>query len=205
MRKRHRYDEIQTWPVDDEGWYQGQNGFRVKIGPYASVDPSVWIGSHVSIGPHVDIDSCVLIGPRVRIGIGSWICSRAEIGPFVKICSHVRIGSGVLIGSDVRIDSFVKIGDDVKIGPRVRIDPEVTINTTPFYREGSRYCIAYCGKPGYLRSECLHLPITEWLEKAEEIAEEHDYSPEQQVEYRGYVEEAAAWMRKHRVFKEATP
>jgi hypothetical protein len=56
-------------------------------------------------------------------------------------------------------------------------------------------CSSDLNSPGFVSSGCLTDSLAWWLENIEQCAEENNYTPQQQKEYRLHIEHIAAWMR----------
>jgi len=62
----------------------------------------------------------------------------------------------------------------------------------PLYFTGSWYWMGFVS-PGIIKSGCIERPVAWWDENVERCAEEYEYTPEQQKEYRMYVDLLIAW------------
>ena len=144
---------------------------------------------------------------------GGWVTYSASVPASCHIDATATVGSNCTLGSDCtlgsncRLGSYCRLGSNCTLGSYCRLGSGTTTrgrhNHSPLYLQGSRYWISFV-EPGIVRSGCIEQPIEWWLEHVERCAAEHDYTGEQQVEYRLLIELMAAWMRHYGVFEPVT-
>jgi carbonic anhydrase/acetyltransferase-like protein (isoleucine patch superfamily) len=118
-------------------------------------------------------DTAELEKREITIGDGAYIGDGSRIGDGAYIGARSRLGDGADLGAWSRIGDGAYIGDGAK--------PVI------IYIIGSRVPVSYWGEDR-VDIGCQHRSIGEWLTGYEEIADKHEFTPEQIAEYRGYVE-----------------
>ena len=56
----------------------------------------------------------------------------------------------------------------------------------------------------YIRIGCERWPVEHWLENYQVIGEKHNYTPEQIIEYRGYIDLCAQFLANYKVEEKQT-
>jgi len=136
------------------------------------------------------VENTAIVDATAYVGTGATICGRARIAGDARISDRATIAGDARIGDCATICGDARIGGDAMIGGDARVT-RGEWTASPLYIQGTRHSLNMDGD-GLLRIGCILKPIAWWLENNVRCGEENGYTPEQIVEYRRYIELAAA-------------
>lgn len=151
--------------------------------PYATLD--TWHqhpngGGWVETTAHVE-DSARVYGNAAVYG-NAWVCGNARVHGNARVYGNARVSG------DARVSGNARVHGDAWVCGNARVY-EGNFEASPTYIQGSRYEIYQSTDDGLtITSGCISQPLAWWDEHVERCAEEHGYTPAQQMEYRAYVE-----------------
>ena len=129
-----------------------------------------------------------------------WVQDTARVADSAQVSGNAQVYGNAQVCDRAQVYDRARVSGNARVCDRAQVCGNVQVygihNISPIYIQGSRYWIGYSGC-GDVSSGCITKPLSWWLENVERCAEEHGYTPEEQVEYRSHVEHIATWMELH--------
>jgi hypothetical protein len=132
----------------------------------------------------------------------AWVCDGALVCDESRVSGWSRVGGESEVGGSARVNGWAQVCGSARVGGSADIDRHMVIvqgeqHKTPLYLDGSCDSLTHQGG-GVVAVGCEVRPIAEWLERYQEIGQEHNYEPAEIEEYGELLEEMARMIQEER-------
>jgi hypothetical protein len=152
-------------------------------------------------------------GWHQHVNGGGWVQNTTNVSDKAQVCGEALVYDKAQVCGEALVYDKARVCGEALVCGEAQVCGEALVcgeaqvcegehTRSPIYIQGTRYFIA-CVGPGLIQSGCITKPLAWWLEYVERCAEEHDYTQDQQKEYRLHVEHIAAWMQLYGMEAEA--